>query len=607
MSKGQTIVVGLWGGFGSRQGPLTRQTSDQKSRIPGKVYRNLNAVPKPLMPVATVPMSRIGLENIIDGVGKTEIYATTYNLHDSLAQYYLNGDGRSLGVRELWKEASPMGTAPGLVMNLMLRNRLRDATVVVPSGDIVTDLDVSEMIRMHREKGSLCTIALNPVPSKEVYRFGTAQLVNPENGLGIISAFKEKKPPSDALRSVIDDREVFLNNASYYIFEPSLLVRQLSDRTTILDRIFPNMNRQLREEILSGQINVSSAEEAQSYFARFGAHNPGFSDFGGHLFPLLAKEGLMRGYHFREYWNDLGDNETYWSANWHAMAGRFKAQIPIPYFGDGVWISPSAEIVDPNSLIPPVIIGDGVRIDSGAVVGPYAVVDKGWTIGRNAQVSFSVIWPDFSLDGYTGARVKEIQPGTVVQHSIIGGRLSPGDTHFFSTLVTDSRSLVGSELTRAVTGLSLPFEVEISVAKQTKKILVVEDNEEFLGALLAKLGIDGWEIVDVAKDIKEAEEKLRGRKYDVVVLDSILSSEEKEESEGVTILKGQKLNPQATNYSTPVVFWTSKDSEDALKGLSISQAFAASEGAVYWKKKEDEDVKMGNISQYLLKVLKVIA
>ena len=43
------------------------------------------------------------------------------------------------------------------------------------------------------------------------------------------------------------------------------------------------------------------------------------------------------------------------------------------------------------SIIPPVYIGEEAEIGDGAVIGPYAVVDKGCSIGTDARVRYSVV------------------------------------------------------------------------------------------------------------------------------------------------------------------------------------------------------------------------
>jgi len=594
----RTVGICLWGGLGARQRSMTRRTASQDSKIDNPAFKNMNAVPKPLMPIATVPMSRIGLEKL-QRAGVTEIYGTTHVLHDAIEAYYLKGPGNQLGVQELWYENQPMGTAPGLVMNLVLRSGLRGATVIVLSGDILSDLDIADAVRAHREARSQCTIALNPVPRHEVYRFGTAHFVPTNGDFGTIDAFKEKKPPHEALQSEIRDRKVFLNNSSVYIFDPIIFLTPLKDGSTILQRIFPRIEPQLLQDIISGKTDIHSTEEAKGYFRRFGPHNKSFNDFGRDIFDTLAREGLMHGYYFEEYWNDVGDNETYWFANWHALARRFTMTIPGDE-SDGVWMDRSAEVIAGSTIIPPVVIGRNVKIEPGAIVGPYAILDAGTIVESRAQVAYSITWPTFVTAGYAeGIPYNLIRSGTRVEKSIIAGRLPVGD-HMHKVVIGDGETVDRSRLIRTIVGLKVQVDSEITVAKQTKRILIVDDDKEFRDPLIDTLRNEGWERIEVVETLEEARKRMNSTIYDGIILDARLVRGQKGEAEGVTLLREQKTDPQAPNYETPVLFWTSYASTEALEGMSSGQSARITEKNVFNRKKEDEEVQRNRMTRFIL-------
>lgn len=67
------------------------------------------------------------------------------------------GDGSRYGVRVEYSVAQRMGTA-GAVQ--AAANLLGDQFVVY-YGDVLTDMDLSAMIRFHESKGSICTLALS--------------------------------------------------------------------------------------------------------------------------------------------------------------------------------------------------------------------------------------------------------------------------------------------------------------------------------------------------------------------------------------------------------------------------------------------------------------
>jgi|GEM_PF-2932832 len=596
----KVVAICLWGGFGSRQRSITRRDATQTSKIKSDAYRNMNAVPKPLIPIATVPMSRIGVEKL-NAAGINEIYATTHVLHDAIQAYYLEGAGKKLGVKELWYENRPMGTAPGLVINLMLRASLREATIVAPGGDIITDININDFLNAHHENQSLCTIALNPVSDKVVHNFGTADFKPLEGQFGSIAAFKEKAPAKEAFGIQIENRTVFLNNSSFYVFNPELFLKPMKGNKSILEMIFPNMDAALLSEIRSGKIDVRSDEEAKEHFNRFGLRDKKFSDFGGHIFPFLAQEGLMRGFVFEEYWNDVGDNETYWFANWHALTKRFKMNLPYPEVEPGVWMAPDAERIEGSVITPPVIIGKNVKIESGAKVGPYAILDEGWTVERGAEVVYSLTWPTFTTEGYQeGIPYQIIRAGARIEKSIIAGRLPVGD-HVFKNSIGDGSTVDQSRLIRTLVGLKIAMDSEIDVAKQTKRVLVVDDEKPFRDIVVGNLKTAGWEFIETAGDLEEAQARLRSTRYDIIILDSVLSQEEKAESEGVTILKEQKINKEALNCETPTLFWSAHKSMEALKGLSPKEGLTLAERNTILRVKDD--IAQRDLSDFIIKEL----
>lgn len=64
-----------------------------------------------------------------------------------------------------------------------------DDTFVVLCGDALIDLDLTEALRQHREKGSIATIVMQSVPLKQVPSYGV--VVTDENGR--IKSFQENR------------------------------------------------------------------------------------------------------------------------------------------------------------------------------------------------------------------------------------------------------------------------------------------------------------------------------------------------------------------------------------------------------------------------------
>ena len=174
-------AVFLAGGFGSR---LNHVTNPRYNR---------NAIPKPLLPIANVSMIQRGVD-AIKAAGVDRFYSTTAVMADIVHETfpgrvsvqtakpgslspvaYKHGGG---DFREHFYEAEPLGTAPGVIWAAQQRG-LR-GSIIIPSGDIVTALNVGRLLEEHqkavRDHGAVATIALNPVPIEDLYRFGTVRL-----------------------------------------------------------------------------------------------------------------------------------------------------------------------------------------------------------------------------------------------------------------------------------------------------------------------------------------------------------------------------------------------------------------------------------------------
>src|ERR1700704_1431732 len=124
------------GGEGSRLRPLT---SNQ---------------PKPMMPLVNSPMME-HIVGLLKRHGFHEIVVTLAFMPNAIRTYF--GDGSEFGVRMVYAtEEQPLGTA-GSVRNA--RAELDEPFLVI-AGDVLTDMDVSAVVRFHEERGALATIAL---------------------------------------------------------------------------------------------------------------------------------------------------------------------------------------------------------------------------------------------------------------------------------------------------------------------------------------------------------------------------------------------------------------------------------------------------------------
>ena len=310
-------AVLMAGGSGTRLRPLTCD------------------LPKPMVPIVNKPI----IEHIVDLLKKHnfgDIYVTLYYL-PQLIQNYLQ-DGADLGVNISYalEEEKPLGTA-GCVKNI---EQHLDETFIIISGDSLTDFDLSEAVRFHKEKGSKATIVLTRVENP--LEFGVV-ITDDE---GKIQRFLEKPTSSEVFSDTV--------NTGIYVLEPELL-------------------------------DLLPANEEQ--------------DFSKDLFPKILELGLpMYGYVAEGYWCDIGNLTTYRQAHYDVLAGKVNIDMPYAekepglWVGDNVVMEPSVVIEKPALIGHNCYIGKNVRISADTVLGDNIIV------GQNATLKRPIVWSGVNIE-----------------------------------------------------------------------------------------------------------------------------------------------------------------------------------------------------------------
>lgn len=281
--------------------------------------------PKPLIPLINKPI----IEHMVEYLQShyiSDISIATDDILEQMIEYFRNEQHVNLSYP---METHPLGTA-GSVKNV----KYLDETFVVVSGDIITDINLRELIRLHKKSGGLLTIALSPV--KDTNRFGIAEL----EGDGKIIRFFEK--PAGKCYSD-------LANTGIYVIEP----------------------------------------EAMDYIPG------GYFDFAEDHFPILIKKGDIFGYVTDKFWVDIGHPDDYARAiDW--KLGQIRKNVP-PNLNcetfNNVSIGEQSEIG--NSIIMgPTVIGDDVIIKDNCFIGPYTCVGNGANIDEYSSIQNSVLFED---------------------------------------------------------------------------------------------------------------------------------------------------------------------------------------------------------------------
>lgn len=323
----QAIV--LVGGEGTRLRPLT------------------DTVPKPALTLVDRPFLAYLVEWLADH-GVTEAVLACGFLPDVLREAL--GVGEHAGVRLRYVvEPERRGTAGAIRFAAdSLGPALEDRFLAI-NGDVLTDLDLTALLRAHEERGARATLALYSVEDSAAY--GLVEV----GGDGGVLEFVEKT----------GERVPGQVNAGAYCLERS-----------VLDLIPPDREVSIEREV----------------------------------FPSLVGDGLSA-LRLDGYWMDIGTPERYLRASWDILEGRVATRVeataPGLYLGPGAEIAPDA-VVGPRAvvsarcrvaggaelqdsvLLEDCSVGEGARV-SGCILAPGVSVEAGAVltdtiVGRDERV-----------------------------------------------------------------------------------------------------------------------------------------------------------------------------------------------------------------------------
>jgi mannose-1-phosphate guanylyltransferase len=332
----QAII--LVGGRGTRLQPLT------------------DTRPKPMLPIVSLPYLEHQLGWLKRHGVKQVTFACGFMPQPIVAHF---GDGASLGMQlEYVVEPEPLGT--GGAIGFAARHLDADE-IVVCNGDVLTELDLTELIAFHHSHSAVATIALTPV--EDPSRYG---LVRCSDG-GEVLAFLEKPEPEEIDTNLI--------NAGTYVLSRAVLDSIPADGPCSIERdIFPN---------LVGR----------------GLH-------------AMGSDG---------YWNDVGTPESYLAANIDMLRGRITG-AGVPMHDSAAFIDQTAATAVDVQLHPPLFLGPGCRIASGATVGPDAVIGAGVVVESGARIVRSVV-----LERAAIGRDAQIVSSIVGEDAVVADRCSVTD------------------------------------------------------------------------------------------------------------------------------------------------------------------------------------
>jgi mannose-1-phosphate guanylyltransferase / phosphomannomutase len=284
--------------------------------------------PKPMLPVANRPIMEHVLR-LLKRHGFDETIVTVQFLAALVRNYF--GDGEEFGMSlQYATEEMPLGTA-GSVRNA--EDALRDEPFLVISGDAVTDMDLTAMVKFHKEKGALVTVGLARMPNP--LEFG---IVIPQED-GRIQRFLEKPTWGQVFSDTV--------NTGLYVMEPEVLA-----------------------EVPPGEM----------------------VDWSGDVFPKLLKRGApLFGYVSDRYWEDVGTHESYLKVQADVLDRRVQTDIAGFEVSPGVWVAEGAEVDTDAVLTGPLCIGDYAKIEAGAHLREYTVIGSNVVVKEGAFLHRAVV------------------------------------------------------------------------------------------------------------------------------------------------------------------------------------------------------------------------
>jgi mannose-1-phosphate guanylyltransferase len=343
-------AVILVGGEGTRLRPLTL------------------TMPKPVVPLVDRPLirymidwlARHGVDDVVMACG-----FLAAGVHDVLGE---GGDG---GPRLRYvEEPQTRGTAGAI----KFAERFLDDRFLALNGDVLTDLDLTALMRLHEEREATATLALYPVEDPSAY--GLVRRAED----GEIREFLEKPEPDQ-----IDTDEI---SAGAYVLERRILDLIPEDREVSIER---------------------------------------------EVFPRLVGEGLY-GRRLDGYWMDIGTPERYLQASWDILERRVETDAGARLDERGLLVEKRSKVAKGAEVDPPALIETRARIASGARVA-RAVIGTASRIGERAVIEESALHPGCRIGA--GAEIRgailaagvevgdgaKVEPGAVIGE---GARIAAG-------------------------------------------------------------------------------------------------------------------------------------------------------------------------------------
>lgn len=359
------------GGLGVRLYPLTVDTSKPMVRF-------LN---KHLIDFIVMKLARQGIKEFYLGVSG---YVNYVGLIDHLGTGAWVAARLGKHVDEIRIRYQPNVVTSGNAESVKVLMDYYDINepVLVVQGDIIFDVDLTELLKFHCGRGAYMTIVLKELEDVELIKqYGVADL---KEGEGLLKGFVEK--PTDLSKA--PSRFV---NTGIYLLSPEF------------------------RDFFHGEVGKAMLERGET-------------DFGRHVIPKLIELGYgVYGYVTRGYWFDIGTPESYVKAVKYLLKNLSDEELEVDFTYGGLKMQGRKPL---SRRLQQALVE---RIAKGDVV-----VEGDVLLGRHIQVGSDVKIVNSVIDHYTILR-----DGVEVVESIVMDRCYVGEGASIINSVVGRHAVIG--------------------------------------------------------------------------------------------------------------------------------------------------------------------
>src|SRR5215217_3436164 len=331
-------AVVLVGGQGTRLRPLTYD------------------IPKSLVPLRNRPFIGYMLD-FLRGAGLDGAVLSLGYLPDPIQAYLCDKQDLVGFSVDYAVEDHALGTAGGIKN----AEKYLDDTLVVVNGDVLTGMDLSRAIQVHKASDALATIVLTSVEDPTAYG-----LVEVDHEM-LVHRFIEKPAADEVTTNLV--------NAGVYVLEPEVLAKIPAGREVSIER---------------------------------------------EIFPELQESGRLRAHISSSYWRDIGTPRSYLAASHDVLSGAVGAREGFEYQD----VDPSVECGKNVRLLPPVSIAEGCKISDLATIGGRSSLGKDCVVGEGAVVEGSILLDGAEVEAGAVVRGSVMGPRARVGNNAIVRGLS---------------------------------------------------------------------------------------------------------------------------------------------------------------------------------------